>query len=93
MLPTPSKSHYTFNLRDLSKVFQGMLMIRQEHVTGTESLIKLWLHEEFRVFRDRLINAEDVRWFNQACADLVEEYFELTWPIEQFENILFEQHF
>jgi len=61
--PTPKKSHYTFNLRDVSKVFQGMMMARSRSVKDAETSVKLWMHEAMRVFHDRLINDTDKAWF------------------------------
>ncbi|XP_004676628.1 PREDICTED: dynein heavy chain 1, axonemal [Condylura cristata] len=65
LLPTPAKSHYTFNLRDLSKVFQGMLMAEPSKVEDKVQLLRLWYHENCRVFRDRLVNEEDRGWFDK----------------------------
>ncbi|EDO42620.1 predicted protein, partial [Nematostella vectensis] len=64
LLPTPAKSHYTFNLRDLSKVFQGILMALPEKLEQKADLLRLWYHENCRVFQDRLVNDEDRLWFN-----------------------------
>ena len=58
-LPTPTKCHYTFNLRDLSKVIQGMLMCKNEDIEDKEYLVYLYISETYRVFRDRLIDEKD----------------------------------
>ena len=57
LLPTPSKSHYTFNLRDLAKIFQGILMVDVKKMNSREQLARLWVHECQRVFADRLTYA------------------------------------
>ncbi len=71
MRPTPSKSHYTFNLRDVSKVVQGMLMIAPRDCPTPDVLAKLWAHESCRVFHDRLVSKEDKKWFTATVAELL----------------------
>jgi dynein heavy chain len=56
LMPTPVKTHYTFNLRDFSKVICGICMTTAKEVTTSDSMIRLWAHETTRVFGDRLIN-------------------------------------
>jgi len=58
-LPTPSKSHYTFNLRDFSRVISGILLVPAPRMKDPDKLIRLWIHEVYRVFHDRLIDDTD----------------------------------
>eukprot|EP00967_Tisochrysis_lutea_P038950 scaffold46718_cov22-Tisochrysis_lutea.AAC.2 len=45
LLPTPAKMHYLFNLRDLSKVFQGMSTVGAGVISDRAKLVRLWVHE------------------------------------------------
>ena len=63
MLPTPAKFHYIFNMRELSRVFQGILMTPRDSIItggqqtptrdGATMLLRLWKHECLRVFQVR----------------------------------------
>ena len=82
LLPTPAKSHYTFNLRDLSKVFQGLHGASPELISNPADYIRLWVHECLRVFHDRLINDEDRGWFKTTVAAKVKQFFKKDWARE-----------
>ncbi|GJQ73710.1 DNAH3 [Trypoxylus dichotomus] len=60
-LPTPTKAHYMFNLRDFARVIKGLMLIPPARLQDPDKLIRLWIHESFRVFNDRLIDEDERR--------------------------------
>ena len=75
LLPTPAKSHYTFNLRDIASVVQGLLSANTKQMDGPDDLLRLWVHENLRVFRDRLVNDDDRTWFDKTIKGLIPKHF------------------
>uniref|UniRef100_A0A8C3E132 Dynein axonemal heavy chain 12 n=1 Tax=Corvus moneduloides TaxID=1196302 RepID=A0A8C3E132_CORMO len=75
LLPTPAKSHYTFNLRDFSRVIHGCLLIKKSAVENKHVMIRLFVHEVFRVFYDRLVEDDDRAWLFNLVKDIVKEHF------------------
>ena len=75
MLPTPAQFHYLFNMRDLSRVFQGVMLPPDEVISSDAILIRLWKHECERVFRDKLTTNEDKAWVDKTIKALVSDQF------------------
>ena len=75
MLPSPTKFHYTFTLRDLSRLFQGVLRTPKSSFAADHVLVQLWRHEAERVFADKLTSDADKGWYARRAAAVVDEAY------------------
>ncbi|KAJ6638438.1 Dynein axonemal heavy chain 6, partial [Pseudolycoriella hygida] len=81
LLPTPQKSHYVFNLRDLSKLVQGFLQADSSNYDQEIQLLRLLYHESLRVFQDRLVNDDDKNYFKKMLDEICQTNFPTYYPI------------
>jgi dynein heavy chain len=89
LLPTPSKFHYSFNIRDLASVFGGICKVVQqpqykvianctnirEKISPELFLIILWRHECSRTFVDKLVNNADKKIFTDMLDRVTKDRF------------------
>ena len=57
--PTPAKFHYIFNLRDLSRITEGVMLSTPDKFTDSGTVARLLRHETMRIFCDRLVGDTD----------------------------------
>ena len=86
LLPTPSKSHYTYNMRDLSKVWQGVSMGNEEGPGWAKAFRG---RTSRSVFHDRLVDDADRMWFFDFVKKMVSKHCGLQFD-KVFEHLDFD---
>lgn len=94
MLPTPAKFHYIFNLRDLSRIWEGMLKIKGDECSDVRTMLGLWKHECTRVIADRFVpggrhsvSMFQIYWF-KSCLFLVTFRNVVLWSMFWLSNFV-----
>ncbi|XP_077600352.1 dynein axonemal heavy chain 10-like [Stigmatopora nigra] len=87
--PTPAKFHYIFNLRDLSRVYNGLTITSPLRFSTAGIFVRVWRNECLRIFHDRLIDEKDKNYVQGLIKNLVEEHFRANMDEVMKDPVLF----
>ena len=66
-----------------AQVFQGILSLRVNNCPDVRTFLRLWCHENQRVFQDRLIDNEDKTTFMKWLHEMLKRKFMMDWNYEE----------
>ena len=72
---TAKNFHYEFNLRQISRIIEGILLSNSKDFPKPDKLIRLWINESERVYRDNLITLNDIEKFNSEILLIIKNNF------------------
>ncbi|XP_043255150.1 dynein axonemal heavy chain 7-like [Colletes gigas] len=89
--PIPAKFQYQFSIRDISKVINGCSLLQKESIETKVTFIRLWVHEIWRVFGDRILDNSDKDWLFLQTREIVKCHFKDSFEtafdyLPKFEN-------
>jgi hypothetical protein len=63
-------------MRDISRMFEGLLLVHKSVVTTKIELLRLWIHEAHRVYADRFLSDDDHDLFVKILSEKLAVYFD-----------------
>ncbi len=75
-LPTAIKFHYVFNQRDLNNIYQGILYSNKETCPEPDELCRLYIHEAYRVYGDKMVCDSDADNFRKIFRETFKKTIE-----------------
>lgn len=65
------------DLKSLENCPQGILFSGADCAKTHWELVRLWLHESARVYRDKLVDLDDIALYDKTAKDVVKKTFEV----------------
>ena len=63
-------------MRDISRMFEGLLLCNKTIITNKIEFLRLWIHEAHRVYSDRFVTDDDNELFIKILSEKLALYFD-----------------
>jgi len=85
-LPSAIRFTYNWSLRELTNIFQGICLMKDQYYHTFADVVSIWMHEFVRVVSDRFFDIYEIETYEGLLKDVLKKQFGFTNADELVEN-------